>query len=517
MDWKENYDGLREWKAFFRPMRIPEQCSGEMLSAELQREFCFNQLDDAFIQNTGSKLLKELRKSDKENAKLLSHFLENVARYPTSTRQASKHDIAYVIPFIPSIALFSTPRRITKRNEGDNSEQDRSWKPGAFLKECLSYCLPYNDLNDFFKTIQRSILVSRDDDLFAQYISLKIDDALQQYVNIKIADYLYVDAYKMQDNKICFMPEDIRNRITNAPFKRFADDIKAILAVKPLLSRCQFMAMLEAIMRLGTSSHVIWMCNINQKIEQQLFSLFELNDGIYTEEKLFETLNMPTKGIFSYGMNFPVQMKDFFKKYEYSTKRLSFFLKKIKEESELPQTVYNWSNSQAFVSSVNEINTFIKAQPNFLEEYKSEFSRHYLENVKKYTLKVDCQATHLLRFVQTTLLQNNQPNSERFSRYDQSYLLRHRTNSNRSAIILNAGAVTLIALVHCCSYNNSTILLSNLSDALLTYGINIPPSEKEMFKKQLRELGLTIDSPDAESGMVLQNIIGAREDTNGND
>ena len=65
-----------------------------------------------------------------------------------------------------------------------------------------------------------------------------------------------------------------------------------------------------------------------------------------------------------------------------------------------------------------------------------------------------------------------------------------------------------MALVHGCSCNNSTVLLSNLIDALLAYGVAIPPGETlEMFKTQLRELGLTIDSPDAESGMVLQDIV----------
>ena len=47
MEWDGQYDGLRESRAFFRPMRIPEQCSGEMLSAELQREFCFEPLDES--------------------------------------------------------------------------------------------------------------------------------------------------------------------------------------------------------------------------------------------------------------------------------------------------------------------------------------------------------------------------------------------------------------------------------------------------------------------------------------
>ena len=74
MEWDGQYDGLRESGAFFRPMRIPEQCSGEMLTAELQREFCFQPLDDAFIQNTGSRLLKELRKSQSANSRRCGRF-----------------------------------------------------------------------------------------------------------------------------------------------------------------------------------------------------------------------------------------------------------------------------------------------------------------------------------------------------------------------------------------------------------------------------------------------------------
>lgn len=513
MEWDGQYDGLRESRAFFRPMRIPEQCSGEMLSAELQREFCFQPLDDAFIQNTGSRLLKELRKSQNQDAAFLSHFLEVVARYPVQSRQAAKHDIAYVIPFIPSIALFSTPRRVTKRNEGDAREQDRSWKPGLFIKECLTYCLPTARLDEFFRDIQSAVLVSDGDDLFARFMTEKVDAALKKYLDLNVADKLSPDAYK--HNKECFMPEAVRDRIALAPFKRLAADMKAILSVKPYVSRRQLMAMLEAIIRIGTSAHVLWMCNINKRLEKELFELFGSDEGSFTESQLFEALNMPTNGILSYGMNFPLRMKEFFKSYERSTKRLSFLLYRLKEVASLPVDVYDWSSPAAFVKSVNDISAYIKANPQFLSEYEADFARHYLDSIKKYKLKVDCQATHLLRFVQTALAQNNQPSSERYSRYDQSYLLRHRTHSNRSALIVNAGAVTLMSLVHACSCNNSTVLLSNLIDALLAYGVAIPPGETlEMFKTQLRDLGLTIDSPDAESGMVLQDIVrmGEEED-----
>ena len=511
MEWDGQYDGLRESGAFFRPMRIPEQCSGEMLTAELQREFCFQPLDDAFIQNTGSRLLKELRKSQSADAIWLSHFFDVVARYPVQSRQAAKHDIAYVIPFIPSIALFSTPRRVTKRNEGDSSEQDRSWKPGLFIKECLSYSLPSEQLDAFFKEVRAAVMVSDADDLFARFITEKTDAALLDHLDVRIADKLSPDAYRHV--RECFMPQTVRNRIAVAPFKRFADDIRAVLSVKPCVSRRQFMAMLESILRIGTSAHVLWMCNINRRLEKDLFALFNGGEGEFTDAQLFDALNMPSSGILSYGINFQSRMKEFFKAYERSTKRLSFLLYRLKEVASLPRETYDWSSPEAFVRSVNAINGYIKANPAFLTEYEADFSRHYLDAIKKYTLKVDCQATHLLRFVQTALSQNNQPSSERYSRYDQSYLLRHRTHSNRSAVIVNAGAVTLMSLVHACSCNNSTVLLSNLVDALMAYGVAIPPGEiTETFKMQLRELGLTIDSPDAESGMVLQDIVGTSEE-----
>ena len=90
MIWDGQYDGIKEAHAFFRHMRVPEQCSGEMLIAELQRTFCFSELDDAFIQNTGSKLLKALRQDNDEDAAWLSNFFDVIARYPVSAKQSTK-------------------------------------------------------------------------------------------------------------------------------------------------------------------------------------------------------------------------------------------------------------------------------------------------------------------------------------------------------------------------------------------------------------------------------------------
>lgn len=510
MIWDGQYDGIKETHAFFRHMRVPEQCSGEMLIAELQRTFCFSELDDAFIQNTGSKLLKALRQDNDEDAAWLSNFFDVIARYPVSAKQSTKHDIAYVIPLIPTIAMFSSPRRVTKRNADDDRTTDRSWKPGLFVKECLSYCVAKGEIDDLFRAIQESLNISDNEDLFAKFLDEKIRRALKKYLDLDVNSKLIGNSFG--DQKDCYMPQSVRDRIEAAPFKRFADDIRAVLAIKPFVSRRQFVAMLESLVRIATSAHVLWLCNINRKLEDAVFRVLKGQSEALTESDLFDALNMPANGVLSYGSNFQIRIREFFKQYERSTKRLCFLLYKVKDISGLPQTTLDWSTPEAFLKSVALIADYVKSHSDFLTEFETEFSAHYMESIKKYSLSVDSQSTHLLRFVLTTLIQNSQPKEVRYARYDQSYFVRHRTHSNRSAVIVSAGAVSLMTLVHCCSYRNGTVLLSNLTDALQNYGITIPAGETmDRFKNQLRELGLTIDSPDAESGMVLQDIVSVCE------
>lgn len=511
MSWDGKFEGVKEANAFFRHMRVPEQCSGEMLVAELQRVFCFHDLDDAFIQNTGSALLKELRKATDKDSVWLSNYFEQIARYPVSAKQASKHDIPYVIPLIPSIAMFSSPRRVTKRNAGDDSSADRSWKPGLFIKECLSYCVREEEMQGLFSEIQSALKVHNEGgDLFAKFLDVKVTDALERLVNVKVEEKSLGDS--IPECKACIMPQGVRDGIVYAPFKRFAEDIKAVVAVKDCVSRRQFMAMLEAVVRLGTSAHVLWTCSVYQKLEKIITSLISGARSEIGEADIQSILDIPESGIFNYGVNFQLRLKEFFKDYELSSQRLNFLLYRIKNSNGYNPANLDWSTPSRLIKSVASISEYVKSHPEFYEEYEKEFSEYYRESIKRFSLSVDSQSTHLLRFVMTTLSQNMQPKEVRFARYDQSYMVRHRTHSLRSASIINAGAVTLMTLVHCCSYKNSTVLLSNLLDAMLTYGIAVPKGETmQKFKRQLRELGLTIDSPDAESGMVLQDIVAAYE------
>lgn len=510
MVWDGEYDFIHEDHAFFAHMRKPGQCSGEMLVAELQRVFCCKDLDDAFIQNTGSKLTNAVSRATDADSLWLSHYFDVISRYPVDDRKASKHRTAYVIPLIPSVATFSSPRRVTKRAADDGRAQDRSWKPGLLIKECLSYSVQREELENLFREIQEALRVGDGDDLFAKFLDEKVTEALKTHLGLDIAEKYRDNSFS--DEKICYMPQDARDKIANAPFKRFASDIKAVLQVKPYVSRRQFIAMIESVVRIGTTAHVLWLCNITRRLEDLVIGVCKSADGVLTEADVYEAMNMPQAGIFNYGSNFGVKLREFYKQHERSSKRLNYLMYLVKEVGCLPASVFDWKTPESFINSINAIAAYCHGDPQFMADFERGFSEYYMSAIKRFSLQSDSQSTHMKSFVQTTLIQNIQPKEPRYARYDQSYLVRHRTHDRRSAMIVNAGAVTLMTLVHCCSHQGGAVLLSSLADALQCYGIGLPKGDTlDEFKEQLRDLGLTIDSPDAEFGMVLQDIVAGEE------
>jgi hypothetical protein len=92
--------------------------------------------------------------------------------------------------------------------------------------------------------------------------------------------------------------------------------------------------------------------------------------------------------------------------------------------------------------------------------------------------------------------------------YDQSFFLAKKGNSKSGRWIVSLGPVSVLALVHACTYSaRGPRTINNLCQHLGEYGIEIDAQEvaDSMLGQTLRNLGLVLDSPDAEGGMVLIN------------
>jgi hypothetical protein len=90
--------------------------------------------------------------------------------------------------------------------------------------------------------------------------------------------------------------------------------------------------------------------------------------------------------------------------------------------------------------------------------------------------------------------------------YDQGYALRKKGANKSSPWVVGLGPVAVLALVHCSLAKTSgPRSVRRLAQHLAAYGIIVDHRDiaQNDLGHQLRMLGLVLDSPDAESGMLL--------------
>ena len=103
-------------------------------------------------------------------------------------------------------------------------------------------------------------------------------------------------------------------------------------------------------------------------------------------------------------------------------------------------------------------------------------------------------------------LGNAQTSEAGMDTYDQGYYLRKRGNYKTAPWIVSLGPVSVLTLVHCCTHRaKGPRTVEDFCRHLTHYGIEIRAQDvpRSDLGQTLRNLGLVLDSPDAEGGMVL--------------
>lgn len=113
--------------------------------------------------------------------------------------------------------------------------------------------------------------------------------------------------------------------------------------------------------------------------------------------------------------------------------------------------------------------------------------------------------SNLMEFARHVLYQR-QAADQRLRGYDQGYVLRKKGPSKSSQWICSPGPVSVLSLVHCSLAGLAgPRSVHRLAQHLAAYGISVDHTDiaQNELGQQLRMLGLVLDSPDAESGMLL--------------
>lgn len=415
-----------------------------------------------------------------------------------------------LMPLVPQIAYHACVLgRVRSR-----------WNPWNLLLHVIGGGLGEVRGKELVKQLGDSLQVNGDDDVFARFVSEAFSPSVTK---------LLVDPYtavRLTDDQLRAFRGTTNIAPSASPAERFCKDIEAILQLKNTLTRRQWTVLLEAILRVGLSTHVLWICHINTVCWQFVLSVTSGNN-LPTENEIeigFWQSHRDKNSLLEFGHNADLSIRHLLEKYVYARFGLNLLFCLLEDAG------CSWPINQIVGCSRKSTASAAAATRLFLEHISTNRALLDAECINKggtsisqwllstcsalleeHSSLAKCQSgftNNILEFVRYSLGQVETEDPEKKS-YDQAYLLANLGGGRRkrSFWITQPGPAMLISLVHACCYDQGDIpaTIEDFRSHLADYGLRVPTGElaKGQVGADLENLGLVIDSPDAAGGRLL--------------
>ena len=286
------------------------------------------------------------------------------------------------------------------------------------------------------------------------------------------------------------------------PARRFVRDLLHLVKAKPCLTRRQWTSALESVLRMGLGAHILWISKVNS----ELYTLAEgvLKGGLVPSLDTIRQQLSTGDGFWSYGQSIGSHIKRLIRDYLTGRVGLNRLLYRCQEIGALSSLA-----AEAPFASLQKIHGFLQALSTARVEFDFETFQLDLDAVleadpRKLAIKQGV-GKNIEEFLRHSLGQR-ETQERGLESYDQGYLLSRKNSYARAPWVLAAGPVMILTLAFVCTNDGSGVrTVEDLCKHLGEYGVKISPDEvaNSELGMSLRTLGLTLDSPDAEGGMVL--------------
>jgi len=464
----------------------PEYASSEVVLASVYRQIGFPNLSESSVPSQATKLLGMIRKERERTsqstvgtlaADTFDLLLNSVLESPKKSNQSAKRFLQ-VTPLVPQLAVFSGSPRLS----------GNSWTPGLLVRRII--WLGAQDHQAAERTWEKlftALSVNEDDDIFARFVQAE------------------VEAWTSSEKwTFCPAPAEgmpFRPNVGSATFPaaQFVRDLNSVIEAKSMLTRRQWTSLLEAILRLGTVAHVMWVCEVHSRIWRCLQEALSGNGPTTASETRQQVF--PERFSFLPLSSKPLPaIKDRISRYLNARIGINASLWALEKANVTPADIFG--------SAEGVLEVCKQIRSNCAEAEATKVRDLVDELADRETRTLLCRkgiGSNINEFV-TYSLQQRQTANPRLRGYDQGYLLRKRGAYANSPWMVSLGPVAAIALVHCSlSRVAGPRSVHRLAQHLSQYGVTMDHREipQNELGQQLRMLGLVLDSPDAESGMLL--------------
>ena len=414
-------------------------------------------------------------------------------------RMQKRSGIPELMPIVPKIAFYAGVRGGSKR---------RRWFPANLLMEVIGTGKGLLAGQVLVNRLRAALEVDLNDDVTSRFINQAIPNPTPTIkptqLNLKLD---HTKAYCKRST----------TRTECVPAERFCADLVAIIDLKPRLTRRQWTVLLEAILRLGMTSHTLWICHANARyweLVQSVASGQPVPNQSEIESAIWGSL-VGEKSFLEIGGDSKPLIYQALANYVYGRFGLNILLHRLDDISQ------PWLATRVLGNVTGEGDDSPQVLRDFLQHVAThrvsidatdaaQWLRTKCMNICDHRLPLmKCKASftrNMWFFLRHGLGQIETSDPEQKA-YDQSFLVVKRGKTRWTKWLVEPGPAMLIALVHACCHAQEG-LPTSLEDFrlhLAGYGLHAPAGELlgGNVGTALERLGLVVDSPDAAGGRLL--------------
>lgn len=468
----------------FHVRPAPEFATAEVIVASLYRSAGFQGVSEREVPSAGrdfDRASQQPRTHERTGSRISIEswraVLHGILESPKQPNQSSKRFLQ-LCPVLPDVALYSGSARLA----------GNSWNPGALVQRLVQIGSESSAAaTALWSSLFAGLSVGASDDIWARWLQ-------DEFVCRRRSGAAWAEA-KLQDGPN--LPDDEKLAI-RLPARQFVRDLQAIIDAKPYMTRRQWVSLLESCVRIGVVAHVLWLCDVNARLwnatkdvlaGREPLSASDLRDTVVACDGRFLTYGNPAVPI----------VRDYASGYLTARLGLNLLLWHMEAIGKAPKSL----------SSSSDLAAFLRLVAAHRDKLNAADVLHALsEMAEDQTRTITCKkgiGSNLVEFARHVLGQRQTAN-ESLRGYDQGYFLRKRGEHVSAPWVVSLGPVAVLALVHCCLRDAAgPRSVQRLCQHLAWYGIEVDLDDiaKSDLGRNLRMLGLILDSPDAESGMLL--------------
>lgn len=485
--WKSEHEAFQKSELAVRP--APEYASSEVLLSALYRKIGLDGVKEKDVPNNGRDLLKRVESGKLPpgaglSAEDWSRVLQGSLESPKLPNQSAKRFLQ-LTPLVPEVARYSGSARLT----------GNPWSPGDLVERMILFGAgSEGDARSLWESLHAALAVTERDDVWARWVDSELANWRQPQGNPFTLQPL-VQAWPS-----AFQATDGRD--LQYPAKQFVRDLAAIISVKPQMTRRQWTSLLEAVLRVASAAHVMWLTEVNHRIWSRIYAALRAQAGSTGESiGAADVATYPSVlAYFPYGSAAMDKAKVLVSKYLYARLGVNAVLWGL---DDIGQSFNTPLSSEAAVEQLARL-----VERNRLALQQAGVLATWLDLQESEARTLSCAkgiGSNMLEFVRHCIGQR-QTARDVLRGYDQGYSIRKKSNDARARWIVGLGPVAVIAMAHCCLYETGGARsVHRLCDHLSRYGILINKDEVAAsdLGQKLRLLNLVLDSPDAESGMLV--------------